>query len=1111
MTGDGPGERATRQPPPPHRLVVASAGTGKTYRLTVELLRRLLEGARPEEVLAVTFTRKAAGEILERVLVRLAEACLEREAREQLGRELGSDLTMGEVRALLGVVVDSLDRVQISTLDAFFHRMLLGFRVELGMTAVPLVLPPEDPRAVALRSRTLGRLLDEMAEADFTELLGLLDRLREGRARRPVVRDLGRLLEELQSVLREAPERARWLGAVDSMAPLSHEDLDRVLSDLRELGLHPMPKGVRSAWRRDLSEAEAGHWHDLLGSGLAAKVLAGERHYRRWRIPHGVLAAYQPVVEHARRVLLSRVGARTQASYDLVRHYDGLYTDQMARAAVVLFGDVAHRLAHDMPSLHPERLGEVYYRLDSSVSHLLLDEFQDTSLDQWRVIEPFADEIWAYGDGSRSFFCVGDPKQAIYGWRGGCAALFDLVEERLTALGSGVESLQRNYRSSPVILAAVETVFEGLRDRVDEARSEATADWLRDFVPVEAAHPGRSGHVVLELVAGASGDGEDGAAGKAEAMEDDDPAEADEESEDGDLERPLFGAVADRVQALQESRPEAQIGVLVRTNRTASQLLDALRRRGLSASGEGGGVVTDDPAVTVILAALQLAEHPADRAAVFHVATSPLGEVLGLLPLDDGLALSKRLRALVQARGLARVVADLAEQLASSVDRKSAVRLAQLLDLARRFEAAGGAELGTFVEWARTAKVEEPQAARVRVMTVHRAKGLEFDAVVLCELERRPTTPGERVVWLDRPSPTEPPRQVVGSVDARVRALDPELERAYRQEMKRLQMDDLSALYVALTRARQALHLLVERPTARRLPDGSWASRLITSLAPEHIEETLVSGGSPGAGLRLYESGESDWALERPPTSTVAPRQPALPVTSLADVRAPSARQRFRRPRRNGEDAASALRTRDWLRLDSEEGRTRGTLYHAWLASIEWLPEGADWEESLPGRERLLASGRRLVPGSSRSWLEQRFEDWREVLRRPGVRASLTRPVVAAGQRLSLWRERSYAIELGGRVELGRFDRVSMLSEATSGEMLEVRLWDFKSEHPSGDAMTRSAIEQVQLAQLASYRKALEEITGVEPERIEARVLYLDTGQTVELPARGAQSRLEGR
>lgn len=120
----------------PHRLVVASAGTGKTYRLTVELLRRLRQGARPEEVLAATFTRKAAGEILERLLVRLAEACLDPEARNRLAVDLGgAPLTPAEANGLLGVVVDSLDRVQVSTLDAFFHRMLLGFRVELGMTA----------------------------------------------------------------------------------------------------------------------------------------------------------------------------------------------------------------------------------------------------------------------------------------------------------------------------------------------------------------------------------------------------------------------------------------------------------------------------------------------------------------------------------------------------------------------------------------------------------------------------------------------------------------------------------------------------------------------------------------------------------------------------------------------------------------------------------------------------------------------------------------------------------------------------------------------------------------------------------------------------------------
>ena len=68
------------------------------------------------------------------------------------------------------------------------------------------------------------------------------------------------------------------------------------------------------------------------------------------------------------------------------------------------------------------------YRLDARVEHLLLDEFQDTSRLQWRALLPLVEEILSWGDGSRTLFAVGDPKQAIYGWRGGCVELFDVLQ-----------------------------------------------------------------------------------------------------------------------------------------------------------------------------------------------------------------------------------------------------------------------------------------------------------------------------------------------------------------------------------------------------------------------------------------------------------------------------------------------------------------------------------------------------------------------------------------------------------------------------------------------------------------------------------------------------------
>ena len=138
-----------------------------------------------------------------------------------------------------------------------------------------------------------------------------------------------------------------------------------------------------------------------------------------------------------------------------------------------------------------DHLLATYERLDARIDHVLLDEFQDTSRFQYRVLDPVMDEV-IDESGTRTFFCVGDVKQAIYGWRGGCRALFDLVEERLPA-GSAV-SLDRSWRSSPVVLDAVNRIFTGVAETMPEAEDAATAEtWAHDFHPHEAAHDDRPG------------------------------------------------------------------------------------------------------------------------------------------------------------------------------------------------------------------------------------------------------------------------------------------------------------------------------------------------------------------------------------------------------------------------------------------------------------------------------------------------------------------------------------------------------------------------------------------------------------------------------------------
>src|SRR5262249_10954561 len=132
-------------------------------------------------------------------------------------------------------------------------------------------------------------------------------------------------------------------------------------------------------------------------------------------------------------------------------HYQGLQLDERA----LRFSDITLRLADGTTRVELERLA---FRLDGGVRHVLLDEFQDTSPAQWRGLRPLAETVTKRADGS--FFCVGDAKQAIYGWRGGVAEIFDSLDGQLKGLQS--ESLVESHRSAQPVIDAVNGVFQNL-------------------------------------------------------------------------------------------------------------------------------------------------------------------------------------------------------------------------------------------------------------------------------------------------------------------------------------------------------------------------------------------------------------------------------------------------------------------------------------------------------------------------------------------------------------------------------------------------------------------------------------------------------------------------
>lgn len=838
-------------------LIRASAGTGKTYQLTGRLLGLLLQGVPVESLLATTFTRKAAGEILSRVLLVLGEAAIDPtdQALQRLRQQTGlAAVSRDDCVQLVNRLLRDIHRLKILTLDSLFSQLARTFGFELG-------LPPgwrlaDEVEDVWIRERAVDGML---ADSEPRQLLALLAMLGKGDTKRSVRREILNVVNDGYAEARacaveawdrlhvpEAPERQRVAEAANQLLgnPLNHKSAARALDKMAEL-------------------MERGDWGALAGQTLVAAVHTAPpdepaTYYGR-EVSGPVLEAIELVIEactsHVRGLLREQTTATGAVIADYERQLMGLKQSIRAYA----FDDIAHRLATLFSRVSA---GDTGHRLDGQIQHVLLDEFQDTSPAQWAVLKPLSLAAVQPAQGPcGSFFCVGDTKQAIYGWRGGVAGIFDAVAEQVP----GVSQREQNtsYRSSPVITDVVNRIFSNLNRHPaypagarpeqtphDRAAYESLAveRFARGFPRHEAAQGQLPGYVRFASTAAASGESETSAAGQRDDSQ--------------TRNKRHFDDVARTIDQLAAQAPGSSIGVLTRTNPSVAWLIHLLRQRGVDVSQEGGNPLTDSPAVDLVLSTLMLAEHPGDGRWYFHVAHSPLAPWLRIESGDQREAIESgdqrggaagRIRRLVERVGVARAVAQIADQLAPHCSAADGLRLRQLVTLAHGYQQIRQPRLSDFVRLVRVKRVEKPQPAQVRVMTVHQSKGLEFDLVVLPEL---------RVDLIRQSRQTIPMRAAIDAVpDGMLRYLGTDQwhylpsawQRAFGQHADGLMTESLCLLYVAITRARQALHLLTPPAAKADFKTKTADSLLFHALGcGERVDPTL-------GDQSWFESGDADW------------------------------------------------------------------------------------------------------------------------------------------------------------------------------------------------------------------------------------------------------------
>lgn len=1088
-------------------LVLASAGSGKTFRISSRMIELLAAGQPPMSILASTFTRKAAGEILDRVLIRLAEAASDpKEARELAkhvavpAMEPAPDLTDPVFwQGVLARTVRSLNELDVGTLDSFFGRAARSFGHDLGLPAGWTIV--DQPTADRLRSQALERVL-ERGERDV--MIQLIRGLGSGEIQRRIHDDLFERVDTLTRVHRDLSEDGPgWNAAAELVGGPVPEDLAErareVAQRLEALNLPTTNAGKpRANWAKNVAAITAalrdGDWAAALGSTLLQRAGDAEPIFDRVAITGDFLEVLAEVAHCVRMGLAQGLQRRAEAMCRLAELYGGTFDGLLRESGSLRFEDVTGLLTG------PDPVGgrpDLSYRLDSAVRHLFLDEFQDTSLVQWSALLPLMDGLMGEeAPQGATASVVADPKQSIYGWRGAAPVVLDALQRRY---GLAPAELVQSWRSSQVVLDAVNCAFNAVKDSVvfadEELDGTVAEEWARAFRPQTSARD-LPGHVTLHVG----------------------PAPENRRS----LQPGLLRFAADRIREMHERMPERSIGVLVRSNSAVGRLIFELRRMGVPCSEEGGTRLVDSPAVVSVLALLRLADHPGDLLARYHVANTPMGAVVDFSgePRDrDAERVASTMRRRLLRDGYGQTLAWLRAALVAFCDERDAVRLAQLAELGFRYDARPTMRVDDFVALALTQRVESPGEDAVRVMTVHGSKGLEFDVVVLPQLDlgmfgsdRGGTPLAFRPDGIGRathvfPRMNKETRQLFEPVSAPLRGA---FEQARAAEVR----DALSVLYVAMTRARYALHMIVAADGEKVSMTRSAARLLREALAG--ASESLVTEGEI-----LYEEGDPEWSRTAPPAEAVGG---GLAHKRPQTIRLRSSKRSRLLPRRRPSDHAPSVHTAvdgeaeetavfhkrgavdlGWV-LGLQEGggdvvpaTVRGTVVHAWMEAVEWMEGG------LPDADMRRLIARREAPELAPDMVELLVEEWGGIVDRAmeveEIRSALSLPATERrfpGATFTVERELPFIIREEDSLLEGIVDRLVIIRQ--DGRVVAAEVLDYKTDRISvEDAAGLDERVAYYAPQLEAYRRAVGRLYGVEEEAVRLKLAFLVPGVVREV------------
>ncbi|GHR98697.1 DNA helicase [Helicobacter pylori] len=786
----------------------ASAGSGKTFALSVRFLALLFKGANPSEILTLTFTKKATAEMKERILDYLKilqKENLENEKEKEKSQNILKELEE-KYRLDPSLVQNSAQKIyqrflnaeiRISTIDAFFQSILRKFCWFVGLSANFEVNEDTKAHQQQLNESFLSALNNKQLEelsVFITQCLSYDSYTSDS------------ILERLRFL-----KNKLYLFDLNKKEPAFDEE--SFLEKLRSL--NKQIQSVETASDKAKTAIKCDDFRGFLNSSLT--WLEKKSEYRYFKKFKDEIPTLESECEEIENDLKRYYEARESALFKKFPKFIQLYDKATSKIQALDFDAIKDKV-HALLNGYEEMPAEFFYfRLDSKIAHILIDEFQDTSLNDYKILAPFIDEIKA-GIGQakwhRSVFFVGDVKQSIYGFRGSFSSLFESVSKDFYH-----DNLPFNHRSSPLIINYVNTIFK------KAYQNSPTAYLEQKYPKASSNNHARDGYVKVSLVA--------------------------------DERELLLEQILQEAKNLLEHRIEPKdITLLCTRNEDALEIKNYLQKN-LSAirpSTESSAKLSQFVESKIIKNALEyaLAEEPYKPFYKHSVL-----KLAGYLH-DDAIALAGFNPKKESVAGFVWKVMEWFELY---------TECAQIcLELA-----VGCEDANEFLEKLEAKEIASFKAKGAQIMTIHKSKGMQFPYVIVCERLGKPKTNNSNQ-FLEEYSGTELTRLYYRMKNREV--VDKDYARALDKEEAAKDHEETNVYYVAFTRAELGLIVVAKDKNQKKDKKESKNKGMREKLDLAPLEEGKIAPvissqkepSIPSVVIKPHAYGEQVQEIEEEPS-----------------------------------------------------------------------------------------------------------------------------------------------------------------------------------------------------------------------------------------------------